>query len=628
MPPPPPPPPHFRPPSPPPLLLLLITILFTLLTPLSSSPTNPCTTAAVPCPPFNSSAEVPYPFSAAVGCGHPAFQVRCSSPHALISINNLSFSIIRFISASSSLRLSPNTTTTTTRTGGCTAASVSLPSRPIDISGTPFRVPASTCSLLQRINACSQVTGINCTLCPWVCSLGKNPSSLIHDCSSHHHRRQETSSQIIPCGIDVVLDGLLGFLRKGFILQRSDDEDRSDDYFTGCRDCRSRNGSCGYNSSDSDKRFLCFDSIDIRGSTSILIGSNKMKLLIAFLVIFMLLCFLCSLVIAALLLCSNRRFLSPSDSIAAAFISLRHQGHSTALAFTFDELESSTNGFDPTRKLGDGGFGSVYLGHLPDGRAIAVKHLHRRCSAAFSLKSFNNEITIMSSISHPNLVPLLGYCTDPRGLFLVYDFVPNGTLADHLHNNPKQTLINRSPMPWQTRISIALQVATAMEYLHHTIRPPVVHRDITTSNIFLDENMIPKLGDFGMLRSMPPPSSSTEHDDEGFCVWTGPQGTPGYLDPDYYRSFRLTEKSDVYSFGVVMMELVTGRRAVGLVEDVVGRMMRVEDVVDEGMKAGQEEKGSVAAVAELAFRCVAAEKDDRPDAGVIAAELRRISGRG
>lgn len=111
-------------------------------------------------------------------------------------------------------------------------------------------------------------------------------------------------------------------------------------------------------------------------------------------------------------------------------------------------------------------------------------------------------------------------------------------------------------------------------------------------------------------------------------MWTGPQGTPGYLDPDYYRSFRLTEKSDVYSFGVVMMELVTGRRAVGLVEDVVGRMMRVEDVVDEGMKAGEEEKGSVAAVAELAFRCVAAEKDDRPDAGVIAAELRRISGRG
>ncbi|KAL2904299.1 LEAF RUST 10 DISEASE-RESISTANCE LOCUS RECEPTOR-LIKE PROTEIN KINASE-like 1.5 [Bienertia sinuspersici] len=292
--------------------------------------------------------------------------------------------------------------------------------------------------------------------------------------------------------------------------------------------------------------------------------------------------------------------------------------------FTYEELESSTNRFDPDRKIGDGGFGSVFLGKLFDGRTVAVKYLHRNGGKVVSTKSFCNEILILSSIDHSNLVKLHGYCSDPRGLLLVYDYIPNGTLADHIHGPNRK---NSGSLSGPTRVDIALQVAIAVEYLHFTVQPAVVHRDITTSNIFVDENMRVRVGDFGLSRL----SGSSSG-----CVWTGPQGTPGYLDPDYHKSFRLTEKSDVYSYGVVLLELITGlkavdqrreKREVGLVDMVVARIQLglLDQVVDPTLAAeGPVVAESIAAVAELAFRCVAADKDDRPDAREVVAELRRI----
>lgn len=304
--------------------------------------------------------------------------------------------------------------------------------------------------------------------------------------------------------------------------------------------------------------------------------------------------------------------------------------------FTYEELESSTNRFDPHRKIGDGGFGSVFVGKLYDGRTVAVKYLHRHGGKAVPTKSFCNEIMILSSIEHPNLVKLHGYCSDPRGLLLVYDYIPNGTLADHLHG-PNRRI--SGSLNWSTRVDIALQIAIAIEYLHFTVQPPVVHRDITTTNIFVDQNMRVRVGDFGLSRLLVCPEKNLSGELSGSssgCVWTGPQGTPGYLDPDYHKSFRLTEKSDVYSFGVVLLELITGlkavdqrreKREVGLVDMVVARIQLglLEEVVDSTLAAeGPTVAESVAAVAELAFQCVAADKDDRPDAREVVAELRRI----
>ncbi|KAK1313028.1 putative serine/threonine-protein kinase [Acorus calamus] len=317
--------------------------------------------------------------------------------------------------------------------------------------------------------------------------------------------------------------------------------------------------------------------------------------------------------------------------------------------YTYDQLSLLTEGFDPKHKIGDGGFGSVYIARLGDGRTAAIKKLHvrpQRAAAAVadsSTRSFCNEIMILSSIDHPNLVKLHGYCCDRRGLVLVYDYVPNGTLADHLHGSRRSHHM-KSSFTWPVRVDIALQTALVLEYLHYMVHPPVVHRDITSSNIFIDEDMLIKVGDFGLSRLLSPlPSDQASLGDDAAGsaldrgVWTGPQGTPGYLDPEYHRSFRLTEKSDVYSFGVVLLELVTGMRAVdperdrkevGLADLAVSRIQSRElrkmvdpDIMQQG---GESMMGTVEAVAELAFRCVASEKDDRPDSRELVAELRRI----
>lgn len=285
----------------------------------------------------------------------------------------------------------------------------------------------------------------------------------------------------------------------------------------------------------------------------------------------------------------------------------------------------------------------MYLGQLQDGRLVAVKHLHKQNSAAaggakgFTTKSFCNEILILSSIKHPNLVKLHGYCSDPRGLILVYDYVPNGTLAEHLHG--KKSMYKEGALTWNARIDIAVQTATAIEYLHFSVVPPVVHRDITTLNIFMEKDLRVKLGDFGLSRLLVCSETTLSWNDSSEGVWTGPQGTPGYLDPDYYRSFRLNEKSDIYSFGVVLLELITGMRAVDenrekremtLVDMAVPRIQMglFHQVVDPVLVVDGEAMEGVNSVAELAFRCVAADKDDRPDARDVAAELRRIKGRG
>lgn len=306
--------------------------------------------------------------------------------------------------------------------------------------------------------------------------------------------------------------------------------------------------------------------------------------------------------------------------------------------FTYEELQSSTNNFDPKRKIGDGGFGSVFLGSLYDGRIVAVKYLHKHHHAAaagkaFSTKSFCNEILILSSIDHPNLVKLHGYCSDPRGLLLVYDYVPNGTLADHLHG--RKRIGREGALTWQVRIEIALQTALALEYLHFAVQPAIVHRDITSANIFVEKDLRIKVGDFGLSRLLV--LTDTSSSESGY-VWTGPQGTPGYLDPDYHRSFRLTEKSDVYSFGVVLLELVTGLKAVDqsrdkremtLADMVVSRiqMDQLHQVLDPVWAVDREGSECGYAVSELAFRCVAADKDDRPDAREVVAELRGIGKR-
>ncbi|GMP58179.1 hypothetical protein CsSME_00021939 [Camellia sinensis var. sinensis] len=618
-PPPPPPPPHSSAAAPTiPLFLLLLLI--------SAAPTEALTcsnlqsTAQNSCPPFTSTPS--FPFSSSPGCGHPSFQIQCSSPHSLITINNLSFSLLRFDS-NSTLILSPQPTTTTP--SNCTSAHfLSVPDRPINLSGSPFRVSDSSCSRLSVLKPCLHPNLPNCSHCPWDCQLIKTPVQLLHGCGSRHHQVSEQGCQ----------SDILGFLDKflSFGIGIEWDED-IDAYFSNCRACQANNGVCGFNSSDPKKQFVCFRSHNQISHPLIRQhGPSRTAMLCS---IFVFMCLLAVLSIASVIVRSRKKSSPAAEEEDPTILYLRRHRAASLLppVFTYEELESSTNRFDPKRKIGDGGFGSVYLGQLYDNRIVAVKHLHNHhptatASAgarAFSAKSFCNEILILSSINHPNLVKLHGYCSDPRGLLLVYDYVPNGTLAEHIHGN--KSLFRNGSLTWQIRVDLALQIAMAIEYLHFSVVPPIVHRDITSSNIFVEKDMRIKVGDFGLSRLLVYPETNT-----------GPQGTPGYLDPEYHRSFRLTEKSDVYSFGVVLLELVTGmkavdwrreRREVGLVDLVVGKIQMglLEEVVDKVLVAeggGGEVLDGVGAVAELAFRCVAADKDDRPDAREVVAELRRI----
>ncbi|WJX57005.1 non-specific serine/threonine protein kinase [Trifolium repens] len=604
------------------LSFLILFLLFPTSTQTCSSINN--TTKLHSCPPFSSTP--PFPFSTSPGCGHPSFQLTCSSPHSFLTINNLTFSILSFKPNTSSIILSPHNNNKNNTT--CPSTS-SIPNKPINLFNTPFTLSDETCSRLSFLQPCSPPTHPNCSLCPWQCKIIKNATEIFNDCRSMHHSVSDSEPS---CQSDV-LSYLNEILTLGIEIQW-DQALTQDTYFTNCKDCINKNGFCGFNSSDPNQNFICYQSKSTFSPPWIRkMKLNKIAIFVIIIAFTSLILFL-SVIIA--ILRARKLNTTVEEDPTTVFLHNHRNANLFPPVFTYDELNTSTNNFDPKRKIGDGGFGSVYLGNLRDGKLAAVKHLHRQNhTAAFSSKSFCNEILILSSIDHPNLVKLHGYCSDPRGLILVYDYIPNGTLAEHLHGSKSKR--NGYKLTWQTRLEIAIQTALAMEYLHFSVKPPIVHRDITSSNIFIEKDMRIKVGDFGLSRLLVLQETNNQTTSSSGFVWTGPQGTPGYLDPDYHRSFRLTEKSDVYSFGVVLLELITGLKAVDYCRDkremaladmVVSRIHtgQLKEVLDPILDLGNDGEAldAVAAVAELAFRCVASDTDDRPDSKEVVEELKRV----
>ncbi|XP_031399405.1 probable serine/threonine-protein kinase PBL25 isoform X1 [Punica granatum] len=217
--------------------------------------------------------------------------------------------------------------------------------------------------------------------------------------------------------------------------------------------------------------------------------------------------------------------------------------------FTFRELATATKNFRQECLLGEGGFGRVYRGTLPgSGQVVAVKQLDR--NGLQGNKEFLVEVLMLSLLHHDNLVNLIGYCADGDQRLLVYEYMPGGSVEDHLLDiGPDE-----KPLDWNTRMKIAYGAAQGLEYLHDKADPPVIYRDLKSSNILLDENFNPKLSDFGLAKLGPA--------GDKFHVSSRVMGTYGYCAPEYTRTGDLTLKSDVYSFGVVMLELITGRRAI------------------------------------------------------------------
>ncbi|RWR82057.1 Protein kinase domain-containing protein [Cinnamomum micranthum f. kanehirae] len=288
--------------------------------------------------------------------------------------------------------------------------------------------------------------------------------------------------------------------------------------------------------------------------------------------------------------------------------------------FDYKELEEATNNFDPSKELGHGGFGVVYHGKLSDGRNVAVKRLYE--NSCRRVEQFKNEIKILSRLRHQNLVTLYG-CSSrhSRELLLVYEFIPNGTVADHLHGDHAKP----GAFTWPTRMGIAIETADALKYLHAV---DIIHRDVKTNNILLDNNFHVKVADFGLSRLFP---TDVTH------VSTAPQGTPGYVDPDYRRCYQLTNKSDVYSFGVVLIELISSKPAVdisrhrheiNLASMAISKIVNSElnELVDPtlGFESDHRVRTMITLVAGLAFRCLQDDKENRPSMEEVFESLRGI----
>ncbi|CAH8381336.1 unnamed protein product [Eruca vesicaria subsp. sativa] len=292
--------------------------------------------------------------------------------------------------------------------------------------------------------------------------------------------------------------------------------------------------------------------------------------------------------------------------------------------FSYEELEEATSNFDPSKELGDGGFGTVYYGKLKDGRSVAVKRLYDNNFKR--AEQFRNEVEILTGLRHPNLVSLFGCSSkQSRDLLLVYEYVANGTLADHLHG-PQA---NPSLLPWSIRLKIAVETASALKYLHAS---KIIHRDVKSNNILLDQNFNVKVADFGLSRLFP---MDRTH------VSTAPQGTPGYVDPDYHLCYQLSKKSDVYSFAVVLMELISSlpavditrtRQEINLSNMAVVKIQnhKLHEMVDPslGFDTDTRVRETVTTVAELAFQCLQSDKDLRPCMSHVLETLTKIRNNG
>ena len=288
----------------------------------------------------------------------------------------------------------------------------------------------------------------------------------------------------------------------------------------------------------------------------------------------------------------------------------------TVIIFTIEDLKKATHNFDKSRELGTGGQGTVYKGIMEDNKVVAVKR--SKVMDLAQTEEFVQELIIISQINHKNVVRLLGCCLEVEVPILVYEFIPKGTLFHLIHGS-------NAPISLESRLRIAQESAEALAYLHLSTNRPIVHGDVKSLNILLDDNYMAKVTDFGASKMLPK---------DAVQLMTIVQGTLGYLDPEYLQERKLTEKSDVYSFGVVLLELITRKKAIysegtkegnGLASCFLLAMKenRVQGMLDTSVvSVGTEEL--LQQVAELARHCLSIKGEERPSMVQVTDKLKAI----
>ncbi|KAF3789376.1 putative receptor-like protein kinase, partial [Nymphaea thermarum] len=325
----------------------------------------------------------------------------------------------------------------------------------------------------------------------------------------------------------------------------------------------------------------------------------------------------------------NTSDVSGDSSGRSMFPSFSQRPCSNLRVLSFSELKAATKNFSRSLMVGEGGFGCVYKGSLrslddPSSRLeVAVKQLNRKGLQGH--KEWITEVNVLGVVEHPNLVKLIGYCADDdeRGIqrLLVYEFMPNGSVEYHL--SPRTPM----PLPWSKRLTIALDAARGLTYLHEGMDFQIIFRDLKTSNILLDEQWNAKLSDFGLARQGP--GEGLSH------VSTAVVGTIGYAAPEYLQTGRLTAKSDIWSFGVVLYELITGRRPVDRnrpkseqkvlewVRPYISDSKKFHMIIDPRIN-GQYKLKTVQKLAAVANRCLVRQPKARPKMSEVLEMIKQI----